>query len=145
MARLRHSWEVRLAELAMAGGAVIGLMSVAEHPAHRHRPRTGVPMPYVTGAVRGAAIGLAVAVVVVLAWQLWRNRAIPAAVPRREAIPERVRHEVWRRDRGTCVDCGSRSRLEYDHIIPVVRGGSSTVRNLEIRCEQCNRSKGARV
>ncbi len=63
----------------------------------------------------------------------------------REPISESVRHEVWRRDGGQCVDCGSRERLEYDHIIPVSRGGSNTVRNLELRCEVCNRSKGARI
>jgi hypothetical protein len=65
--------------------------------------------------------------------------------PRRQPIPERVRHEVWRRDQGRCVDCGSRERLEYDHIIPVSRGGSNTARNIELRCEACNRRKGARI
>jgi 5-methylcytosine-specific restriction endonuclease McrA len=64
---------------------------------------------------------------------------------RREPIPERVRNEVWRRDEGRCVDCGSRERLEFDHIIPLSRGGSSTARNLELRCESCNRNKGARI
>jgi len=63
----------------------------------------------------------------------------------REAIPERVRHEVWRRDEGRCVDCGSRERLEFDHIIPVSRGGSNTARNIELRCQPCNRRKGASV
>jgi hypothetical protein len=33
----------------------------------------------------------------------------------REAIPKRVRHEVWLRDQGRCVDCGSRERLEFDY------------------------------
>ncbi len=64
---------------------------------------------------------------------------------RREAISERVRHEVWRRDGAQCVDCGSRERLEFDHIIPVSKGGSGTARNIELRCESCNRKKGARV
>jgi 5-methylcytosine-specific restriction endonuclease McrA len=32
----------------------------------------------------------------------------------REPIPESVRHEVWRRDEGRCVDCGSREKLEFD-------------------------------
>jgi hypothetical protein len=63
----------------------------------------------------------------------------------RQPIPEKVRSEVWRRDGGKCVDCGSRERLEFDHIIPVSKGGSNTVRNLEIRCESCNRAKGADV
>jgi hypothetical protein len=63
----------------------------------------------------------------------------------RTAIPEEVRVAVWRRDSGRCVRCGSRERLEYDHIIPVSGGGSSTVRNIELLCEACNRSKGANI
>lgn len=69
----------------------------------------------------------------------------PSGPPLRQSIPERVRHEVWRRDQGRCADCGSRERLEYDHIIPISRGGSNTARNIELRCETCNRRKGARV
>jgi hypothetical protein len=64
---------------------------------------------------------------------------------RREAIAERVRHEVWRRDDGRCVDCGSRERLEFDHIIPISKGGSNTARNIELRCEVCNRRKSATI
>ena len=121
-------------ELGAALGAVVGLTQVG-------RPHAAAP--YATHALTGALIGLACAIALVLAW---RSRASPAApAPRREAIPERVRHEVWRRDRGTCVQCGSRGRLEFDHIIPVSRGGSNTARNIELRCEPCNRRKGARI
>ena len=63
----------------------------------------------------------------------------------REPIPESVRLFVWRRDKGQCVRCGSRERLEFDHIIPVVAGGSSTERNIQLLCESCNRSKSATV
>jgi hypothetical protein len=105
-----------------------------------------VARPYATHAALGAAVGLAVALAVLLIWRS-SGSACPAgpARPGREPIPERVRHEVWRRDRGSCVDCGSRGRLEFDHIIPVSRGGSNTTRNIELRCEPCNRRKGARV
>jgi hypothetical protein len=65
--------------------------------------------------------------------------------PRREPIPERVRHAVWRRDHGRCVQCGSNEQLEFDHIIPLSRGGSSTERNLQLLCAQCNRAKGSTV
>jgi hypothetical protein len=67
------------------------------------------------------------------------------AKPQRRALTEKVRHEVWRRDQGRCVDCQGRTNLEYDHIIAVSRGGSNTARNVELRCETCNRRKGARV
>lgn len=63
----------------------------------------------------------------------------------REAIPERVRIFVWRRDGGKCVRCGSNERLEFDHIIPVSEGGSNTERNIQLLCEPCNRSKSATI
>ena len=63
----------------------------------------------------------------------------------RPSIPEQVRIEVWRRDGGKCVKCGSRENLEYDHIIPISKGGSNTARNIELLCEKCNRSKGANI
>jgi hypothetical protein len=65
----------------------------------------------------------------------------PAADPR-TTIPTAVRREVWNRDGARCVECGSTADLEYDHLIPVSRGGSSTVRNIRLLCEACNRRKG---
>lgn len=56
----------------------------------------------------------------------------------REAIPRAVQREVWRRDGGKCQRCGSQENLEFDHIIPVIRGGSSTARNLQLLCSICN-------
>lgn len=53
------------------------------------------------------------------------------AKPRREAIPPSVRATVHKRDGGVCVDCGAAESLEYDHIIPISRGGANTARNLE--------------
>jgi len=64
---------------------------------------------------------------------------------RRQAIPKNVRMYVWQRDEGRCVECGSKENLEYDHIIPFSRGGSSTDRNLQLLCETCNRQKGASI
>ena len=58
-------------------------------------------------------------------------------------IPDDVKVSVWRRDNARCVKCGSNKNLEFDHIIPVSMGGSSTERNLQLLCERCNREKGA--
>ena len=63
----------------------------------------------------------------------------------RDRISEGIRHEVWRRDEGKCCRCGSRDRLEFDHIVPISKGGSNTARNIELLCEKCNRGKGNRV
>lgn len=66
-------------------------------------------------------------------------------VARRERIPDSVRLFVWQRDHGICVRCGSCTRLEFDHVIPIAKGGSNTDRNIQLLCEVCNRSKGADI
>jgi Holliday junction DNA helicase RuvB len=76
---------------------------------------------------------------------LMPDRSDGARETRREVIPERVQRIVWQRDRGRCVKCGSNELLEYDHIIPVSKGGSSTARNLQLLCQLCNRQKGANI
>jgi hypothetical protein len=68
--------------------------------------------------------------------------ADPGPKTRREQISEDIQMFVWNRDGGKCVKCGSNQRLEFDHIIPVVMGGSNTARNLQLLCEVCNRQKG---
>lgn len=71
-----------------------------------------------------------------------RAKQLPA---RREAIPRAVQREVWQRDGGQCVECGTREKLCFDHIVPFSRGGSNAVRNLQLLCERCNLSKGNRI
>ena len=63
----------------------------------------------------------------------------------REPIPKAVQREVWRRDQGRCVECGSKGNLEFDHIIPFAKGGANTVRNLQLLCQDCNRRKSDRA
>ncbi len=60
-------------------------------------------------------------------------------------IPKEVKLYVWRRDQGKCCNCGSKEKLEYDHIIPVSKGGSNTERNIQLLCEKCNRSKSSKI
>ena len=52
-------------------------------------------------------------------------------------IPRRVRYQVWVRDKGRCVRCGSSSHLQFEHIQPVALGGSSHIDNLSLHCFLC--------
>ena len=63
--------------------------------------------------------------------------------PRR--VPDAVRRAVFARDGGCCTfvsakghRCGSPRRLEFDHAMPVAKGGASTVENVRMRCRTHN-------
>jgi hypothetical protein len=60
-------------------------------------------------------------------------------------VPAQVRWAVRQRDGEQCTyvspdgrRCEATSHLEYDHIVPVARGGPSTVENLRMRCRGHN-------
>lgn len=54
-----------------------------------------------------------------------------------------IRRRVLRRDGFTCQYCGAKERLEVDHVVPFVRGGSHSLSSLKTACLPCNRSKGS--
>jgi len=57
-------------------------------------------------------------------------------------IPASVKLEVWKRDKGCCVKCGSHENLHFDHIIPYSKGGSSLVaENIQLLCIKHNLQK----
>jgi len=70
---------------------------------------------------------------------------VEPVTPRREAIPRLVQREVWQRDGGQCVECSTRERLCFDHIVPFSKGGGNSIRNLQLLCENCNLSKSNRI
>jgi hypothetical protein len=50
---------------------------------------------------------------------------------------------VFGRDGYRCRACGRTDRLSIDHIVPIARGGSNDIRNLQTLCLPCNLRKGA--
>ena len=61
-------------------------------------------------------------------------------------IPSHVKLEVWKRDKGKCVKCGSTENLHFDHIIPYSKGGSSLIAaNIQILCARHNLEKRDRI
>lgn len=43
-----------------------------------------------------------------------------------------------------CLACGASERLTADHVIPVSRGGSGSIENIQPLCARCNAKKGIR-
>lgn len=64
---------------------------------------------------------------------------------KRTRIPRGLRHEVFKRDNYTCVECGARKEdgatLHIDHKIPVSKGGTDELDNLQTLCSDCNLNK----
>ncbi|MCL4510010.1 MAG: HNH endonuclease [Bacteroidetes bacterium] len=63
----------------------------------------------------------------------------------RQAIPEDVKLVVWARDKGVCVYCGSKVNLQFDHTIPVAKGGGNSPENVQILCRECNLRKSDKI
>lgn len=59
-------------------------------------------------------------------------------------IKNETKTKVLIRDNHKCQSCDSTKNLEFDHIIPVSKGGSSEADNLQLLCRSCNRSKRAK-
>lgn len=62
----------------------------------------------------------------------------------RQPIPRKLRHQVFQRDGYRCRECGAtnkQTRLHVDHIVPVAKGGTNDLSNLQTLCEACNRAK----
>jgi 5-methylcytosine-specific restriction endonuclease McrA len=67
-------------------------------------------------------------------------------------VPAEVRRAVWARDDGQCTfvsaaghRCPSRTRLEFDHVDPVARGGRATVERMRLRCRAHNQYAAERA
>lgn len=41
-----------------------------------------------------------------------------------------------------CLACGKKTKLEADHVVPLSRGGSNDIANIQPLCRSCNSSKG---
>jgi 5-methylcytosine-specific restriction endonuclease McrA len=44
-----------------------------------------------------------------------------------------------------CLSCGVTTDLSVDHVIPLARGGTNSIDNLQPLCRQCNSSKGIKT
>ncbi len=62
----------------------------------------------------------------------------------RKFLSFKIRKAILERDNYKCIICGTtnrNSKLEIDHIIPIIRGGTNDFDNLCTLCIECNRGK----
>ena len=63
-------------------------------------------------------------------------------------IPRAIMLRAVRRDNYTCQICGKHlldNEIEFDHIIPLSKGGSTEEHNIRVTCFECNRSKSSKI
>lgn len=86
--------------------------------------------------------------IIYLASEIERRKTI---VWQRSLITNKVREEIKKRDCFCCKKCGISIEkephllLEIDHIIPLSKGGTSELMNLQTLCWRCNRTKGNKL
>lgn len=74
------------------------------------------------------------------------SRPVNTDIPHRRIIPTKVKLEVWTRDQGCCVKCGSSDNLHFDHVLPFSKGGTSiSAENVQLLCMRHNLEKSAKI
>lgn len=69
-----------------------------------------------------------------------------ANIEHNRIIPTSVKLEVWKRDQGKCVTCGSTDNLHFDHILPYAKGGTSLeAKNIQLLCVRHNLEKRDKI
>ena len=100
-----------------------------------------------TKIVLGSILVAVIVLIIILPIVLLFRKILPKRRLQREGqragIPREVQEEVYKRDEGKCVYCGSKKSLEFDHIIPFAKGGSNTTKNIQLLCQKCNRQKSS--
>jgi 5-methylcytosine-specific restriction protein A len=73
------------------------------------------------------------------------QRSALNARPSRIPVPMKVRLLVYTRDNHACRSCGASADLSIDHVLPISKGGTNDLTNLQTLCRPCNVRKGAKV
>lgn len=53
-------------------------------------------------------------------------------------------YELCAKHNNKCLRCG-KDEVTIDHVVPIARGGSNTIDNVQPLCQSCNSSKGTQI
>lgn len=108
------------------------------------------------------AVAVVIVIVAIISLIRWSRRySIPSHYRGARVIDPRgprlankdQRNFIWRKSGGRCAHCGKKcfrsktwhpDRGEIDHIKPYSWGGTTMLRNLQLLCGECNRTKSDR-
>ena len=62
-----------------------------------------------------------------------------------QRVPKRVEVLIDNGHKPSCICCGSKEKLTFDHIIPLGKKGKDCNTNGQILCGDCNWLKGCRI
>lgn len=76
-----------------------------------------------------------------------KHRSVKAIdIEQTRQIPGKVKLAVFKRDKGMCIQCGSKDNLHFDHLLPYSRGGTSLKEeNIQLLCARHNLQKSAKL
>jgi 5-methylcytosine-specific restriction endonuclease McrA len=95
-------------------------------------------------------------------WERLRLQGAEARARSRWSLRQgKVKRRTWLRDAGTftrqewnmlcarydhcCLACGASAPLTVDHVIPLSKGGTNMIENIQPLCRPCNSSKGTQT
>jgi len=78
-------------------------------------------------------------------WEGLHERGFRVGILSNTIWPGDYHRAVFERDGGRCAECGATALLQFDHVIPLALGGSSSEANLQLLCDECNQRKGAGI
>lgn len=130
------TWELMEEAKAVAKfkAAVQDIVSVAPYIAHWGDGNCGHILNEVMNALHDSGH-----------FQYWNERPKGKRKDLRKDIGKETRRIVHERSAYRCVTCGTHENLTIDHIIPLAKGGSNEIENLQTMCRSCNCKKGDRV
>ncbi len=74
--------------------------------------------------------------------KIWKS----IEIVERGKVSNKLRFYIYNRDHYRCKKCGRKTdNLEIDHIVPISKGGKTTIDNLQTLCHDCNVNKSNTV
>jgi 5-methylcytosine-specific restriction endonuclease McrA len=84
-----------------------------------------------------------------VAWSRAHPEARKAIYHSRRAAEGSFTAEEWKSvieaQAGRCLHCNTLTSLTVDHIVPLARGGTNWISNIQGLCRRCNSVKGAKL